>query len=223
MLPEDQLQRALELSRRVRQAAQAAAQMRGTESALAHIFESRWAFFRAAGTFMVFAVVLGLYSLVSTWDLVAGAPSEVRPTIILNSAMGPVAVGGFALAICLALAISRRAYRKNVRPLLFARAPQQPGWPARCRACGGPLPDSRDAFVGCRHCHTQNLVTRELEGNRTELLQQEHGFYTDRANRVVAATTRALPNPQNVFVLAAVFVYALLLGLGVLANALLPN
>jgi hypothetical protein len=213
----------MELTRRVRQAAQAAAQMRGTESALAHIFESRWAFVRAAGTFMGFAVLLALYALVSTWDLIAQAPSEFRATILLNSAMGPIAIGGFAIAICVALAISRSASRKNVRPLLFARAARQPGLPARCRACGGPLADRRDAFVACVFCHTQNLVTPELERDRSELLQREHSFYTDRSHRVVAATTRGLPNTQNVLVNAAVFGYALLIGVGVLANALFPG
>lgn len=223
VLPQEQLARAMELTRRVRQAATAAAQIRGVESALGHIFESPWAFFRAAGAFMVFGVMITVFSIVTSWDMVANAPASVRPTLIVNAAMGPVAIGGLALSICVALAISRRSYRRAVRPLLFARAPQQPGLPARCRACGGPLPEGKDAFVSCRFCSTQNLVTGELEKNRNQLLETEQRFYVDRAHKVLAATTRSLPNTQRIFIIACAFVYLSLFGMAALANAFLPG
>jgi hypothetical protein len=178
---------------------------------------------RAAGAFLGFALLTTIWAVVSSWELVDNAPPEVRPTLLVNAALGPVAIGGVALSICLALAIARRSYRLAVRPLLFARAPTAPGAPVRCRACGGPLPDRRDALVQCAYCNTQNLVTEELLQNRTELLQQEHRFYQDRGNRILAATTRKLPNTQRVFVVSCLLVYGVIIALGALANALLPS
>ncbi len=206
----------------MRHAALAAAQLQGAEAALGHIFESPWAFVRAAGLFIVVAFIAGGYSLISAWQIWNTAPVSVRTSLIINTAMFPAAVGGFALSICVALAIARRSYRRAVRPLLFARAPLQPGLPARCRACGGPLPDGRDAFVMCRYCNTQSLVTPELERDRVQLLQGEQRFYTDRAHRVVAATT-SLPNTQRILLVSCLLIYGLMIGLAALSNALLPS
>lgn len=221
-LPDDQLQRAMELSRRVRQAAVSVAQLEGTERALGHIYESRWAFVRVAGPFAVAAVFFLVQAVISSWDGIANAPPNLRPMLIVNAAFGPIMIGGLAVSLCLALAIARRGYRRNVRPLLFARAPQQPGLPARCRACGAPLHDpnahhdtraDRGAIDACRYCGTQNLVTAELERDRSRLLEQERRFHANRGHQIIGATARKMPNTQYIFVGSCIAVYLVLMGL----------
>ena len=137
--------------------------------------------------------------------------------------MGPMFVGGVGLAVCVALFIGRRSYRKRVRQHLYARAPRQEGAPARCRACDGALPDRRDPFIVCEYCHTTNLVTPELQRNRAELLAAEESFYRQRANRAAAATTKSAASMSRVMVVSIVLVYAAMFGMGYLANALLPR
>lgn len=223
VLPHDQLQRTLELTRRLRLAANAVAQVQGTEVALSHVFESRWAFVRAAGMFLFLAVAMTVYVVVTSWQLIETAPAEVRATLLIKSAMAPTMIGGFGVAVSVALAVARRSYRRSVRPLMFARAPQQPGLPARCRACGGQLPDRRDPFVMCAYCNTHNLVTKEVEAHRNELLQREHQFYQNRASNVLSAVTTSAPNTRAILITACVLVYALVIGMAYLGNALLPS
>ena len=220
VLPPGQLERATELSRRVRQAANAAVQMRGTEAALGHIFESRGAFLRTSGFFFAIAAALAIFTVVDRWDSIRTAPAAARAGLAVGAATGPIAVAGIGLALCVALLVARTIYRRRTRPLLFARVPFLPGMPARCRVCGGDLPDRRDAFVLCSFCATHNLVTPELQRDRERLLGAERRFYQDRGHRIVAVTTQSAVQMQRVLVMVGVIAYAGFLGLAALANAL---
>jgi len=71
----------------------------------------------------------------------------------------------------------RRAYSKQLRPLLRARPPQAPGLAARCRNCGGGLPGVRAPQVVCQHCNASNLLDDTLTVNAAALLQQEMQAY----------------------------------------------
>jgi hypothetical protein len=98
-LPADELSRALELKRRLAAAAEGVAQMRGLESALGHVFESRGAFFRASGFYLFLALAVALYALIPAWDVIRAAPPGFRLGLALNTLMGPLFVGaviGFA-------------------------------------------------------------------------------------------------------------------------------
>jgi len=221
-LPADELGRALELRRRVAAAAEGVAQMRGMESALAHVFESRGAFARAAGLWLVIAAAVAAYALATSWTAIGAAPPAFRAGLIATALLGPIMVAGVGLAICLALFIGRVNYRRRVRHLLFARAPRQPGLPTRCRACDGDLPDRRDAFVACEYCNTQNLVTPEIQRDRERLLADEAGFYRSRAQGALAATTRGSLHMSRVFTASLVAVYLSIIGLAYLAQSLFP-
>ena len=131
-------------------------------------------------------------------------------------------VGGIGLAICLALFVGRAHYRRHIRQHLFARPPRQPGHPTRCRACDGDLPDTRDPFVACAYCNTQNLVTPEIQRDRERLLAEELAFYRHRAQGTVAATTRGASRMSRTFAICVVAAYGAMIALAYLGEALLP-
>ena len=222
-LPADELDRALELKRRVAAAKNSVARLAGLESALSHIFESRAAFFRAAGPFLgLFVLSIG-YGVMNGWQYLPAAPAGVRASIFIGTLYGPLMIGGVGIAVWAALWVGRRNYRRRVRSHLFARAPREGGQPARCRACDGALPDRRDAFVRCAFCSTENLVTPELQDNRQELLSRESQFYSDRANRAVADASAGGVHMDRIFWASLVVVYGAVIGLGYLSQALLPG
>lgn len=222
-LPDDQLGRALELKRRVTAAANKVAQLRGMESALGHIFESRGAFVRAAGPWLVLAPAILVYSLVSSWPHIEKAPPEFRAGLIANALLGPMFVAGVLFAIVFALAAGRFHYRRTVRPLLFARRPRAPGLPVRCRACGGDLPDQRGPFIACAFCATHNLVTPEVQRHDARLLEEEERFHREHAHRVVAQASRGAVHMSRFLVIGVAIAYAGMIGLAYLASALLPG
>ena len=222
-LPADQFARAMELQRRLSAAAEGVAQMRGLESALGHVFESRGAFVRAAGLWLFLAAAVAAYALVSSWGIIGRAPPGFRAGLAVNALMGPSFVAGIGVAVCLALLVGRASYRRRVRVHLFARAAREPGHPTRCRACDGDLPDRRDAFVACEYCHTQNLVTPEIQRDRERLLAAEVAFYRARAQGAVAATTRGSLRMSRVFAVCVALTYAGMIGLAYLAQSLFPH
>jgi tetrahydromethanopterin S-methyltransferase subunit G/DNA-directed RNA polymerase subunit RPC12/RpoP len=123
-------------------------------------------------------------------------PENVRKEL-LSSAMqqSPLAIGmifGIAIGYILAL----RNYKKAVVPTLRARAPMQPGMPARCRSCGASLPadPTQGAFVQCAHCAAQNLISGDLLRDRVRFLDEETRAYGARGagvqRRVNQATTK---------------------------------
>jgi uncharacterized Zn finger protein (UPF0148 family) len=222
-LPDDQLGRALELKRRVTAAANGVAQLRGMESALGTIFESRGAFVRAAGPWLVLAPLILAYSLFSAWPHIEKAPPEFRAGLIANALLGPMFIAGILFAIFFAMTIGRFHYRRKVRPLMYARSPRAPGLPVRCRACGGDLPDRRGPFIVCDFCRTHNLVTPEVQKHDARLLDEEQRFHRDRANKLVAQTARASVHMSRFLVIGIIVAYAGMIGLAYLASALLPS
>jgi hypothetical protein len=182
VLPHDELARALELQRRVRIAAGAVAQLDTTHAALARIFEDRRAFVRVQSGWL--ATLLAVLAYV-------GHGLATAPGARVAGALGPIAfVAGPMLGFAVALALGRRAYRRHVRPLLLARPPRAAGSPVRCRACGGDLPDGRDAFTRCPYCGTHNLVTAELALERASLVGADEAWARARAHAAGARTAR---------------------------------
>jgi len=72
-------------------------------------------------------------------------------------------------------------FRAMVTPLLRARPPAQPGLAARCRSCGGELPQVLAPKVVCRYCSADNLLDDRLAADASELLRREADEYHARA------------------------------------------
>jgi hypothetical protein len=208
-LPADELDRALELRRRIDAAARAAAQLDGLQAALARIFEERRAFWRLQSTWLAALVFVAAFTIHG----VATAPYRVP---IAQALAGPAWIGGIMLAFAVALAAGRAHYRRRVRAVLHARAPRIPGKPAGCRACGADLPDGPGPFLRCEYCATHNLVTRDIAADRARLLRDHEVASRDRAHRVVGEVSTI--RMTRLMVVAIVVVYAAQIALVYLAQ-----
>jgi hypothetical protein len=220
-LPKDELDRALELKRRLSDAARYVAQVEGMERALATMFEEKGAFLRATGAYLVVLALVCVWAGVAAWPILTTSPGQFRAGLLLYAAMGPAMVGGFVLAIGFALLVGRMGYRRRVRPLLYARPPRAPGAPSRCRGCGADLPTSRSPIMPCRYCQTQNLVTEDILRDRARLLESENSFYRARAGGATAATSRIGTHMTRTLIVAIVVVYGGMFGIAALASALI--
>ena len=74
----------------------------------------------------------------------------------------------------------RRVFARQLRPLLRARPPHQPGLAARCRNCGGDLPAVRAPEVTCNFCGASNFLDSALTDQAGELLAKEAEHYQRR-------------------------------------------
>ena len=221
-LPSDDLGRALEIRGRLTMAAGRVAQMASSEAALASIFERPGAFWTVMGPFPVLALIVVAYGLFSAYStlsaLPASVPDSVRLDLVVAAAYAPFLFLGITVSLPLALLVGRVSYRRNVRPLLAARPPRYAGAPMRCRACGGDLAPTRDAFVACRFCRTQNVLAAELARDAARRLDEELARYRAQASGVLAGTSDAATHmTRTVFVCFAV-VYAGMFALGALAR-----
>jgi hypothetical protein len=222
-LPDNELDRALELKRRVGSRAASVAQLEGLSAALASIFEDRGAFLRVTSPWLVVAVLVTVWQLLGSWSAIDKAPSNLKLPLMLYAAMGTLWISGICLAFVVALAVGRSRYRRAVRPLLMARPPRRPGAPSRCRACGGDLPDDRGPLIRCRFCRTHSLVTPELQSNREQLLRDEEAAYRSQAAKVSSTTARSSVNMSRILVIAVVITYLAVIGLAKVASALIPH
>ena len=221
-LPSDELGRVLEIRGRLTMAAARVAQMASSEAALASVFERRGAFWTVMGPFPVLALVVVAYGLFAAYStlsaLPASVPDSVRLDLLVASAYAPFLFLGITISLPLALLVGRRSYGRNVRPLLAARPPRHVGAPMRCRACGGDLAPTRDAFVTCRFCRTQNVLAADLARDAARRLDEELAAYRAQANGVLAGTSHAATHmTRTVFVCFAV-VYVGMFALGALAR-----
>jgi DNA-directed RNA polymerase subunit RPC12/RpoP len=222
-LPQDELSRALELKGRIARAANAVAQVQGFQGTLSTIFEERGAYFRVTGIYLVLGSVILVYTAVQAYPTLSSVPPEYLPGMIVTSLSGGLFVFGLAAAFAIALAIGRISYRRNVRPQLLARAPKVPGAPARCRGCGGELADEKGPLIRCRYCSTPNLVTPEIQRDRERLLAAETESYRARARGAIASTSTAGVHMTRTLIIAIIGVYAGMIGLAALGNALFPK
>ena len=120
-------------------------------------------------------------------------------------------IGGAACATYVAFRMSRARLRATLTPLIRA-FPGPPGRPARCRRCGGELPQGASAFVACAYCDAPNL---------TFVAATEHIVVRDEA-RLYAHETAAEVARAGAFVSRA-FTVAFVIGAasgGALAIAL---
>lgn len=222
-LPPDSLTRALELKRRIASAANGAAQLDGTQMALANIFEDRGAYFRVTGIYLAFFAFILVYSAIGSWEPISKAPDNLAPILIMNALTGPLFIGGGCVALAIALAVGRWQYRKTVRPLVSARPPKAPGAPMRCRGCGADLPSQRSPLVKCHYCSTTSVVTKEVQAHASELLAKEEQDLRARAMGAVSNTARLSVHMKRTAIVCFVGVYVVIMVLiKVVQTAVLP-
>ena len=111
-------------------------------------------------------------------------------------------------------------YKRKIVPTLRARAPMQPGQPARCRACGASLPadPTKGAMVPCSYCAAQNLISDDLVRDRARLLDEEARAYSARAAGVQEKTTKAIVAMSTYFYIGAGVGVLLALAIGLAAR-----
>ena len=224
-LPQDTLARVLEIRGRLAMAASRVAQVAATEAALASLFERPGAFWTVMGPWPLLAVLVttnAAFGLVTRLGaLPDSVPDEVRVDLVVGALYGPFFVIGLAVSFPFALLVGRFTYRRRVRPLLAARPPTYAGAAMRCRACGGDLPQAREAFVTCRYCASPNAIVPGMTANAARALDEEIAGYRARASGALAGTTVAATHMTRTLVLAFGAVYAGVLVLGGAARLLL--
>lgn len=222
-LPSDALERSIVLKDRLKRWRGSVAQLRGAEANLAQLFESPRAFLRVEAVLTAVLVLVGLQSFLQLRDLLPRTPPAFHAGFIVQGLMSVFFIGGIVVAVALALAVGRMNYRRTVRPLLSARAAKADGLPARCRVCGADLPGENGPFIVCRFCQTHNLLTRELQTNRSGLLEAEERFYREAAARLAVATSKPVAQMSRTIWLSVAIVYALVIVGFAISQRLFPR
>ena len=223
-LPADELGRMLEIKSRLALAEQRSLQVRGVDATLATIFENRAAFWRVSGLYLVVALivtVIGSVQFVSLPNLET-IPFELLIELLLNQAIGPLIFAGVGLSFAVSLAYGRYHYRKAMRPLLLAKPPSQPGARARCRVCGGDLPETRSVDVRCGYCHSINLIPKALHQGQAEALAREAEALKARIAGTNVQTISLAKRMRRVLIVCVVLSFAVAFTLPAIARSLLP-
>jgi hypothetical protein len=222
-LPANELDRMMEMRRRLSAAAMQAEQCKGIERALFSIFESTSMFSGMLGVYFAFAAFMLVYSLVSAYSVITTTPEAYLPLMLVHVFTGPMFVLGLPVSATIALAFGRRRYRKEIRPIFMARPPETPGAPARCRVCGGSLPDSKDALLNCRYCHTASVVTPELKAHHEAAAAVRGVWHQRQGIGASAATTGIGKSMTRTIVILLVITYVSQMGcVGVASKLLTP-
>jgi hypothetical protein len=220
-LPANELDRMLEMRRRLAAAAMQAEQCKGVERALFSIFESGSMFSGFLGVYFAFAGFVLLYSVVSAWSVLTTTNPDYVPLMMVHVFSGPSFVLALPLSMSLALALGRRRYRKEIRPIFMARPPVAPGAPARCRVCGGSLPESSDAIRTCKYCQTTSVVTPELKAHHEAAAAKQGVWHQRQSMGASAATTGIARSMTRVVVVIIAIAYLSQAGCIASASALL--
>ena len=135
--------------------------------------------FKAMGDLWPIAILFsGALGAFQSWTFVSSWQQYGRVDLA-QAMMGalPLAVSFGMLSGWLGM---KSAFARQLRPLLRARPPQQPGLAVRCRNCGGDLPSVRAPEVTCGYCGASNVLDATLTVNAAALLQAERQEYERR-------------------------------------------
>jgi predicted RNA-binding Zn-ribbon protein involved in translation (DUF1610 family) len=147
----------------------------------------------------------------------------VSPAVLLQVALYPVSGLVLLLGGWLGSLYALRAYGRELRPRLEARAPLSDGAALRCRACGGDLPSGgREGILACPYCGADNIVHAEIARERLARLEREKEAWAERLAghrvRFDTATRAYLRRVYGVMALAVLAALATLLGAGLVAT-----
>ncbi|HEY3500473.1 MAG TPA: hypothetical protein VGK73_37530 [Polyangiaceae bacterium] len=188
-LPGDELGRMLEIKNRLALAEQRSLQVRGVDATLATIFEDRMAFVRVGGLYVAVALIIVVAASSQLISIpVEKIPTETLVELIAAQLTGPAIMIGIAFSFMLALGYGRFHYQRSLRPLLVAQLPPEPGARARCRVCGGDLPEARGVDVRCIYCRSVNLIPKALHGAQAQALAREADALRAKLTGVNVAT-----------------------------------
>lgn len=206
-LPAEQGQRVMALRARLAQLRFAQAAEEGPALAFARTMQmlrSQIWVYVGMGALVMGVSASGAITQIRRAIALSNIPTSARAEILSSTTFPAISVGvflGAAAAYVLALA----KYKKAIQPTLRARAPLQPGSPARCRSCGASLAlgPATAALVPCPHCTASNLLTAELARDRARLLEEEARAYNERALGVGARAISASVALQTYFYIGA--------------------
>jgi hypothetical protein len=140
---------------------------------------------------LVFFVAIGGWQLWQALSVVGKAPIEST----LFATLGASVVVG----IIFGYVGMSRAFRGLVQPLLQARPPAESGLSARCRSCGGELPNVRATQVQCGFCGANNFLDAGLARDVSNLLASEQAEYQRRAHGGHPPDGSAYQQPAKAF------------------------
>jgi DNA-directed RNA polymerase subunit RPC12/RpoP len=206
-LAANDLDRMLEMRKRLSAAAAQAEQCHGVSRALFSIFESRNVFGGFIGIYFGFAGLVLVYSALSAAPYLAKASDAFLPLMIVHVLIGPLFVLALPVSLVFAMTLGRRRYRKEIRPIFMARPPETQGAPARCRVCGAGLPDSKDALLSCKHCHTTSLVTPELKIAVERNANTAMTWHRGQSMAASAATSGIARSMTRLFTITVIVMY----------------
>lgn len=191
VLPREQGALVGELQQRLFFAANASFQATGTLRALAGMFERGPTVGAVAWTFFALGAAVTTSVVVDSWSLWQAAPAGLRPGLVTTALLTPALVLAVPFSLVVARVVGRMRYRRVVRPYLLARPPRAGGKAARCRVCGGDLPQTLEPLVACKFCRSESVIGRELfVQNAVAIRQAELGDL--RRARSLAPAARSI-------------------------------
>jgi hypothetical protein len=140
---------------------------------------------------LVFFVLMGGWQMWQAFCAVEKAPIQTTLFAVLGASCVVGVIFGY-------VGMSR-AFRVLVRPLLQARAPEGRGLSARCRTCGGDLPDVRTAQIQCGYCGAHNFVDAALAHDIDNQLARERAAFQRRAQGEHPSDGSAYRQPAKSF------------------------
>ncbi|MCL2777831.1 MAG: hypothetical protein FWD73_07490 [Polyangiaceae bacterium] len=167
------------------------------------------------GVLVIGGVVYSTIEEIQKATTATNIPESVRKELLSTTMQQSPIVIGILFGIVIGYILALRNYKKAVVPTLRARAPMQPGMPARCHSCGASLPadPTKGAFVQCAHCTAQNLISGDLVRDRVRLLDEETRAYSARGAGVQTRVSQATTKFQTYFLIGG--------GIGLLLAGLL--
>lgn len=222
-LPDDELDRALELKDRVKRAAANLTQLDAMQRTLSHVFENNATFLRVTAPWLIAFVVITAQQVIGIWSATSHSGMKLSVPMLLFSALGTLWVGGIVLSFAVALGFGRWRYRTQVRAVLQSRPPRAPGKPARCRACGADLPPVKDAFTSCQFCSTHNLVTADVQADLQAQLQEEEDGYRSQGSKASRQVAKGVPNMTRIFIVGVVVSYGVMFAVAALASSMISR
>lgn len=213
-LPADSLGRVLEIKNRLALAASRAMQAGSMDRALAHVFEGRYTWLKLVSPYAIALLGSAASSISALMN-----PSNLPLAAIVTSLTPLLFAGAGGVALWLALLRGRWLFRARIRPHLLAKPPMYEGAPLSCRACGGPLPQSRDVEIACPFCRTSNLVPHSWHGAQASALAREAEQYRASVHTASARSMHLGQSVTRTFVVAfAILMGAVYLMMGIVAR-----